>query len=201
MEILKPKNSITGLPSGPITEQEINQRIERQETMSVICIMVNHIKSFGEKYGFDLMDELIRELALIIKMAIHHLGSGDDFIGQMDFNNFVVVTRPPREEIISREIIHIFENDFKLLHYQDEDKKNGYMIHRGRKGETIQVPLISLAIGISSNEKTPFSNCNQAIHIASELQKKALTWNTSTYFKDRRTLLLLDNHSNGLAKS
>jgi GGDEF domain-containing protein len=194
IEVLKPKNSATGLPSGTMIELEINRRIERQETMAVACIMANHIDFFRDKYGFDTSDEVMRELALIIKVAIHDLGSGDDFIGQMDFNNFIVLTKPEKIDQLCQEIIQVFEKDFKRLHYNQEDQKNGYMIYAGRRGETRQIPFISLAIGISSNEKRPIFSCTQAIHIAKEVQRKALNSNESAYVKDQRVLLLPDHN-------
>jgi GGDEF domain-containing protein len=194
IEVLKPKNSATGLPSGPRIEQEINRRLERQEIMAVACITANHVEFFRDKYGFDTTDELMRELALIIKVAIHDQGSGDDFIGQMDFNNFIVVTNPEKLDLLCQEIIQVFEKDFKLLHYSQEDQKNGYMLYTGRRGETRQIPFISLAIGISSNEKRPLFSCTQAIHIAKEVQRKALNSNKSAYMKDQRVLLLPDHN-------
>jgi GGDEF domain-containing protein len=194
IEVLKPKNPATGLPSGTMIELEINRRIERQETMAVACIMANHVDFFREKYGFDTTDELMRELALIIKVAIQDQGSGDDFIGQMDFNNFIIVTKTEKIDLLCQEIIQVFEKDFKLLHYSQEDQKNGYMLYTGRRGETRQIPFISLAIGISSNEKRPIFSCTQAIHIAKEVQRKVLNSNESAYVKDQRVLLLTDHN-------
>ncbi len=194
IEALKPKNSITGLPTGTMIEQEVNRRIERQETIALACIMANQVHYFRDKYGFDIMDEIIRELALIIKVAIHDLGSGDDFIGQMDFNNFIVITKPERVEKLCQEVIQVFETDFKLLHYNEEDQKNGYMIYTGRKGETLKVPFISLAIGISSNKKRSFHSFTQAIQITQEVQRKAMKSNKSEYFKDQRQLMLPDHN-------
>lgn len=187
IEILKPKNSISGLPSGPLVEMEINRRIDRQESMAVICIAINQAKFFREKYGLDLLDELVRELALIIKMTIHHQGAEDDFIGQLDFNNFIIITRPEKAEIICQEIIDVFEKDFMLLHYNAEDQKAGYMNHISRQGKALKIPLISLAIGISHNEKRAFTGYNQVISLARELQRKALTYDQSIFFKDQRT--------------
>lgn len=193
IEALKPKNSVTGLPTGPMIEQEIDRRIERQEAMAVACILATHLQLFRDKYGFDIVEEVIRELALIIKVAIHDLGAGDDFIGQMDFNHFIVITKPERVERLCQEVITVFETDFKYLHYNEEDQKKGYMTYIGRKGETLQVPFMSLAIGISSNENKPFYSFNQAIQITQEVQRKAIKSNKSQYVKDQRFLLLPNN--------
>jgi GGDEF domain-containing protein len=190
MEILKPKNSVTGLPSGTMIDQEIKQRIDRRDPLAVASIMINHLQFFREKYGFDIMEEVVRELALVAKVVIHDLGSGDDFIGQMDFNNFILVSTPERVELICREMIEVFERDFKLLHYNDEDQKNSTMIYVGRDGKTRQVPLISLAIGIASNEQNPLFSHVQAIHSAQEVQRRAMKSDRSIYVKDQRILML-----------
>ncbi|MBA4393183.1 MAG: hypothetical protein C0407_06495 [Desulfobacca sp.] len=194
IEVLKPKNSATGLPSETMIEQEINRRLEKEESMAVACIMINQIHFFREKYGFDIMDEVIRELALIIKVAVHDLGAWDDFVGQMDFNNFIVVTQPERVELLCREIVQVFEKEFKLLHYSEEDQKNGYMIYTDRRGEIREIPFISLAIGISSNEKRPILSSIQAIFLAQEVQKKAINLNKSEYFKDQRMVMHSDHN-------
>jgi GGDEF domain-containing protein len=190
MEVLKPKNSVSGLPSGTLVEQEISRRLDRQEPLYVACIMANQLAWFRDKYGLDTMDEVIRELALIIKVAVHDLGSEDDFIGQIDYNHFIMVTKSERIERICQEIIKVFERDFKLLHYDEEDQKNGFMNYQGRRGEAREVPFISLAIGISSNEKKPIISSSQAIYLAQEVQKRAINSNKSGYYKDQRIFLL-----------
>jgi GGDEF domain-containing protein len=201
MEVLKPKDAVSGLPTGILIDQEINRRLEKLETFSVACIMVNQMDYFREKYGLDVMEEVIRELTLIIKVTVHDFGFKDDYIGQMDYNQFVVVTRPERVDTLCREIIRVFETEFKTLHYNEEDRQNGCMFFTGRRGDIRKIPFISLAMGISSNEKRPIFSSTQTLFLAQEVQKKAINSNRSEYYKDQRVLLISDwnpgnlNHS------
>jgi diguanylate cyclase (GGDEF)-like protein len=180
-------NPLTRLPGNVSILNELSRQLESKSLFAVCYIDLDKFKSYNDKYGFEHGDEVIRETARILIRNIQQYGNPDDFIGHIGGDDFVVVTIPQLIDNICKKIIADFENTVPSF-YNEVDRKNGYIIARDRKGNEQKIPLLSVSIGVVTNEFRKIEHVAQISEIGAELKSYAKSLERSNYVKDKRQL-------------
>ena len=177
---------LTGLPGGISIEAETKRRIAKNLKFATLYIDIDNFKSYNEAYGFLKGDAVIRELASVVDETVRELGNYDDFIGHGGGDDFVVITTPEKAAGVAEKIISDFEKKVPSF-YREEDLKRGYSILVDRLGRDYYVPIMTLSIGVASNQKRRITTHWEVGEIAKETLSYAKSIPGSTYFIDRRT--------------
>ncbi|MDN5312650.1 MAG: hypothetical protein PWQ68_1623 [Thermoanaerobacteraceae bacterium] len=185
IEQAKNLNPLTNLPGNPVIEKQITDRLEAKEIFSVLYIDIDNFKPYNDRYGYKKGDEVIKFTADVLKKVVNEQGGEEDFIGHIGGDDFVIVTSPEKDELISKNIIERFDSGI-LQFYSEEDKKKGYIITKDRQGYLTQKPLSSISIAIVSNKNRRLENHLQISEIAAELKEYAKNQQGSTFVKDKR---------------
>ena len=159
-------NPLTRLPGNVAIEKEINQRIATQSPFAVLYVDLNSFKAYNDIYGFIKGDEVIRETAHIINSQS---SACDGFVGHIGGDDFIILTTPDRCETLCKKIIAQFDSrvpDF----YSPEDRQRGYVVTRDRRGQISQFPLLSIAIGVVTNQWRPISSLGEVSKIGAEMK-------------------------------
>jgi len=180
-------NPLTRLPGNVSILNELSRRLESKDIFAVCYIDLDKFKSYNDKYGFEHGDEVIRETARILIRNAQQYGNPDDFIGHIGGDDFVIVTTPVLADNICKKIIVDFENTVPSF-YNETDRKNGYIIARDRKGNEQKMPLLSVSIGVVTNESRRIEHVAQISEIGAELKSYAKSLERSNYVKDKRKL-------------
>ncbi len=175
---------LTGLPGSISIEAETKRRIGKN--LKFATLYIDNFKPYNEIYGFPRGDAVIRELASVVDEAVRELGNYDDFIGHGGGDDFVVITTPEKASAVAEKIISDFEEKVPSF-YQEEDLKRGYSILVDRLGRDNYVPIMTLSIGVASNQKRRITTHWEVGEIAKETLSYAKSIPGSTYFIDRRT--------------
>jgi diguanylate cyclase (GGDEF)-like protein len=186
-------NPLTRLPGNISILNELSKRLENKSIFSVCYVDLDKFKAYNDTYGFEHGDDVIRETARILIRATQELGNIDDFIGHIGGDDFVVITTPDRSDSICSKIIEDFDKtapDF----YNETDRKRGYTLAKVRKGTQQRVKLLSVSIGVVTNEMRAITHVAQIGEIGAELKTLAKAEERSNYVKDRR------NGNNNLKK-
>ena len=178
-------NPLTRLPGNVSILNELNRRLEANALFSVCYIDLDKFKAYNDKYGFEHGDEVIRETARILIRAVQEDGNPDDFIGHIGGDDFVIVTKPQNVDKLCQKIIHDFEKTVPEF-YNEADRKNGYIITYDRRGKEQKIPLLSISIGVVSNEFRIIQHVAQIGEIGAELKAQAKKLERSNYVKDKR---------------
>jgi diguanylate cyclase (GGDEF)-like protein len=178
-------NPLTRLPGNNAIMDEIQIRIDTKQKFAVCYIDLDLFKSYNDKYGFERGDEVIRETARIIIRTVQEVGGPDDFIGHIGGDDFVVITTPERAEPMCQRLIRSFE-ETKTSFYAPEDLENGYIMAKNRQGHITRIPLLSVSIGVVSNEYRSINHVVQVGEIGAELKEYAKSLEGSNYVKDQR---------------
>lgn len=179
-------NPLTRLPGNVSILNELSRRLEKKSLFSVCYIDLNKFKAYNDKYGFEHGDEVIRESARILIRATQQFGNKDDFIGHIGGDDFVIVTTPEVTDNLCKKIIEDFDNTVPGF-YSEKDRKSGFIVAKDRKGQEQKIPLLSISIGVVSNEFRKIEHVAQVGEIGAELKTLAKNSETSNYVKDRRT--------------
>lgn len=178
-------NPLTRLPGNVSILNELSRRLESKSLFAVCYIDLDKFKAYNDKYGFEHGDEVIRETARILIRAVQEVGNPEDFIGHIGGDDFVIVTTLSSADNICKKIIDDFEKTVALF-YNEEDRKNSYIIVRDRKGKEQRIPLLSVSIGVVTNEFRKIEHVAQIGEIGAELKALAKQLERSNYIKDKR---------------
>jgi diguanylate cyclase (GGDEF)-like protein len=178
-------NPLTRLPGNVSILNEFLRRIESKTLFAVCYIDLDKFKAYNDKYGFEHGDEVIKETARTLIRAVKETGSPDDFIGHIGGDDFVVVTRLEASDKLCEKIIADFDN-ISPSFYNETDRKNGYIIGHDRQGQERKILLISLSIGVVTNEFRKIDHVAQIGEIGAELKSYAKSLEKSNYVKDKR---------------
>ncbi len=178
-------NPLTRLPGNVSIMNEIQRRLDRGEKFAVLYLDLNKFKAFNDYYGFERGDELIKATARIIIEALHKKGSEYDFIGHIGGDDFVVITQPQRAREIAGEIVERFDEQAPLF-YDEEDRKKSFIISRDRLGKEKKFSIVSIAIGIVTNQYRDFKHIGEVSSIGTELKNLAKSFGNSIYVEEKR---------------
>ena len=178
-------NPLTRLPGNVSILNELSRRLEGKSLFAVCYIDLDKFKTYNDKYGFEHGDEVIRETARILIRATQQFGSPEDFIGHIGGDDFVVITTSNIVDNICEKIIADFENIAPYF-YNDTDRKLGYIIGEDRRGKEQKIPLLSVSIGVVTNEFRKIDHVAQIGELGAELKASAKRLERSNYIKDRR---------------
>jgi diguanylate cyclase (GGDEF)-like protein len=180
-------NPLTRLPGNVSIINELTRRLEAKTLFATCYIDLDKFKSYNDKYGFEHGDEVIRETARILIRTCEQIGNPDDFIGHVGGDDFVVVTSTDKVDALCKKVIADFEKTVPSF-YNETDRKNGFIVARDRKGIEQKVLLLSVSIGVVTNESREIEHVAQISEIGAELKSYAKSLERSNYVKDKRTI-------------
>lgn len=178
-------NPLTRLPGNISILNELGRRIEDKSPFAVCYLDLDKFKSFNDKYGFEHGDEVIRETARILIRTVKELGDKDDFIGHIGGDDFVIVTRPVTADKLCEKVIADFDATIPSF-YNETDRKNGYILAHDRQGKSRKIPLMSISIGVVTNESRKIEHVAEIGEIGAELKSYAKKVGKSNCIKDKR---------------
>ena len=179
-------NPLTRLPGNVSILNALQSRIEKKIRFAVAYIDLDKFKVYNDKYGFRHGDEVIRDTARLLIRATQELGNTEDFIGHIGGDDFVVVTTPDKIDAICDKVIAEFEKIAPNF-YNEGDRAAGFIVGRDRKGVEQKFALLSVSIGVVTNEKRELTHVAQIGEIGAELKEAAKRIERSSYIKDKRS--------------
>lgn len=101
-------------------------------------------------------------------------------------DDFVIVTTVGKVDNLCKKIIEEFEKAAPSF-YNELDRKRGYIVAHDRQGKEQNIPLLSISIGVVTNESRKIEHVAQIGEIGAELKSYAKQFERSNYLKDKRT--------------
>jgi diguanylate cyclase (GGDEF)-like protein len=175
----------TRLPGTRAIEAELRQRLSRQELFAACYADLDHFKEFNDRYGFYQGNEVIRLVARVLHDAVKGLCGEAGFVGHIggdDFLYIVPVVAMPR---VCDEVIRRFD-ELAPLRYSEADRRAGYFMGKDRRNQLHRVPLMTLSVGVVTNQRRRFSQPAEISELASEMKTYAKTQPGSVWIVDRR---------------
>ena len=176
----------TRLPGAIEIEAEIARRLALDIHFATCYADLDHFKEFNDRYSYYEGDRVIRILAQILHDVVKGICHEDGFVGHIGGDDFIFII--PMEAIneTCEEIVSIFD---LLIPYQysEQDRRAGYFFGKDRRGQLHRVPLMTVSIGVVTNERRRFTHAAQVSALATEMKSYAKTLPGSVFSIDRRT--------------
>lgn len=184
---LRGASPLTGLPGNHRIDSEIRRRLDGQELLAVAYVDLNDFKSYNDHYGFLEGDEVLKATAQLLRETLTENGMADSFLGHIGGDDFVMVFHPSLINQICKEVIKRFDAMIPSM-YTQEDLDRGYLELPDRRGQPERFGLVTVSIGVTSNEARTFLDHRHMVHIATEMKShvKETRRGVSAYAIDSR---------------
>ena len=178
-------NPLTSLPGNLSIRENVEKRIADKTYFSLLYVDLDNFKSFNDKYGFYTGDKVIKFTAELLQSVIRNFGISTDFLGHIGGDDFVIITEQNNSSVLAENIIKRFDKEV-LNFYNEEDKKNGYILSADRDNNVHKFPIMTISIAIIATDVAHLSCFEEISKRASELKKLAKKNNKSSYVFERR---------------
>jgi diguanylate cyclase (GGDEF)-like protein len=184
-QLQRQANPLTGLPGNVAIERELERRLESGNGFVFMYADIDHFKPFNDHYGYRRGDDAIRLTAEILVESVRRCGNGDDFIGHVGGDDFVMITTPEKSDAISQSVVRLFDEKIVQL-FAQEDIDRGYIEVVNRKGTMDRFPLLTVTIAVVSDGNGKMDHIARISDIASELKRYGKSLDGSAVVKERR---------------
>ncbi len=176
----------TRLPGAVEIEAEVARRLGRGQHFGMCYADLDHFKEFNDRYSYYEGDRVIRILAQILHDVVKGLCHEEGFVGHIGGDDFIFIVPVTSVGETCAEIVDIFDA-LVPLQYSDQDRRAGYFFGKDRRGQLHRVPLMTVSIGVVTNERRHFTHAAQVSALATEMKSYAKTLPGSVFSVDRRT--------------
>lgn len=175
----------TRLPGTTEIERDLRRRLDSSSEFAVCYADLDHFKEFNDRYSYYDGDRVIFILSRILRDVVKGLCPADGFVGHIGGDDFIFIIPVGAVQEICSEIISVFD---ALIPYQynAQDRRAGYFFGKDRRGHLHRVPIMTLSIGIVTNQHRLFTHPAEVSELATEMKSYAKTLPGSVFVVDRR---------------
>jgi GGDEF domain-containing protein len=175
----------TRLPGTTEIEVEIDRRLRTEEVFAVCYADLDHFKEYNDRYSYYDGDRVIRVLSHILHDVVKGMCGEDGFVGHIGGDDFIFIISADAVTPVCSEIVSVFD---LLVPYQysEQDRRAGYFFGKDRRGQLHRVPLMTLSIGVVTNERRHFLTASHVSELATEMKGYAKSLHGSVFTVDRR---------------
>ena len=177
----------TQLPDTKFSLKILKRTIARDEKWAAMLVRVNEFEAYKEIYGNLASDKLLQTYTAIINSSLDE----NDFLGELDEGEFLILTNPLKAEHVASFLIYAFDTIVEKF-YSEEDAKSGYIILHGDDDAGKRVNLVSTSIGIISSEFQSYDSINGALNSLFAVCKLAKMNAKSSYIVERAKISAQD---------
>ena len=175
----------TRLPGTTEIERAIRRHVESEVGFAVCYADLDHFKEFNDRYSYYDGDRVIFLLSRILHDVVRGLQGADGFVGHIGGDDFIFVVPLEAYPTVCAEILDVFD-ELIPLQYNDQDRRAGYFFGKDRRGQLHRVPLMTLSIGVVTNQHRRFSHPAEVSELATEMKSYAKSLPGSVFVTDRR---------------
>lgn len=149
-------NPLTGLPGNVVINVWLEDLLRRPE-YTIAYLDLDRFKEYNDHYGFSAGDDMIKLLAAVLMEYIEeHFAEQIDGaenpcrLGHVGGDDFVLLSEHQIPENFFATLCSIFDDRKKAL-FPETDAERGMYESVNRKGETENIPLVTLSIAVMSH--------------------------------------------------
>lgn len=174
----------TRLPGTVQIERDIAERVRSGDLFAVCYADLDHFKEYNDRYGYNEGDRVILMLSHILRDVVKGHSPGG-FIGHIGGDDFIF--NVPLEDMrrCCEEVIEVFD-ELVPYQYSEADRRAGYFLGKDRRGNLLKIPIMTLSIGVVTNQYRRYTHTARVSEHATEMKTYAKSLPGSVYAVDRR---------------
>ena len=135
-------DSVTQIPNKKYVQKALRRLLNSDNKQAVLLIGVENLENYKSIYSDIAGDKLLQTLAAITKSAL----DSNDFLGQLNEKNFVIITNPYSAEKMAAFLTFAFDTVAPKF-YSEQDAKRGYTLMKGDREAGMRANFVSILIG------------------------------------------------------
>ncbi len=175
----------TRLPGARGIEAELAKRISAQAPFAACYADLDHFKEFNDRYGFHQGNGVIQLVARLLHDVVKGLCGHEGFVGHIGGDDFLYIVPTAAMPRVCDEVVRVFD-ELAPMQYSDGDRRAGYFMGKDRRNQLYRVPLMTLSIGVVTNQRRRFTRPAEVSELATEMKSYAKTLPGSVWSLDRR---------------
>lgn len=176
----------TRLPGTIEIELEMTRRIEANVRFAVCYADLDHFKEYNDRYSYYDGDRVIRILSRILHDCVKGLCGEHGFVGHIGGDDFIFILPIANINETCGTVVEVFDTLIPFQ-YSEQDRRAGYYFGKDRRGQLHKVPLMTLSVGVVTNERREFTHAGQVSELATEMKSYAKSLHGSVFAVDRRS--------------
>lgn len=175
----------TRLPGTREIEAELGRRLAGSGRFAACYADLDYFKEFNDRYGFYHGDQVIKLLARLLHDVVKGLCGHDGFVGHIGGDDFLYIVPLSLMPRVCDEVVRTFD-ELAPLQYSSADQQAGYFFGKDRRNQLHKVPLMTLSVGVVTNEHRRFEVAAEVSDLVTEMKSYAKTLPGSVWTVDRR---------------
>lgn len=176
---------LTRLPGNIAIERALLERIRRGEKFALCYADLDDFKAYNDTFGYAKGSEIIKVTGEILHEAKRRFGRGEDFVGHIGGDDFVLITAPENISAVCENIIQEFDRVIPFFYHQ-EDRERGYIEAVDRYGIARKFPIMTISIAVVSDSSRELLAPTEIAKVAAEIKEFVKKLPGSNYLVDRR---------------
>lgn len=174
------RNPSTLLPGARALEKEIQRRLGTRDIFAMCHADLDNFKPYADSHGFSLANVVITRTGSIITRAVEECEGSSAFVAHIGGDDFIILTPAGCCDFMLQSIIENFDRE--IVNYFDEDElSRGYYMGKSREGLTTEFPIMTISIGVITNEKKRYKNATAIGIDLSTAKRKAKARDNSNF--------------------
>ena len=170
----------TLLPNKKIVQKALKRILHDEQHQASLLIGLENLDNYKSVYSEIAADKLIQTFVAITKSAIEQ----NDFLGQLNDTNFIIITNIYRAEKLAAFLTFAFDTVAPKF-YSEQDARRGYMLMKSDRLAGMRANFVSVQIGGILGSYEHISSVSGLIERLYALKKSAKTPSGSNYMIDR----------------
>lgn len=173
-------DSVTLLPNKKYVYKALKRLLNSDNKLAVLLAGVENLDNYKSVYSDVAGDKLLQTLAAITKSALDK----NDFFGQLNDKNFIIITNPYSAEKMAAFLTFAFDTVTPKF-YSEQDAKRGYTLLEGDRKAGMRANFVSVLISGILDNYDSISSVNGLLEKLFAIKKIAKIPGGSNYAIDR----------------
>ena len=173
-------NNVTLLPNKKYVYKAIRRLLHSENKLAILLAGIENLDNYMTVYSDIAGDKIIQTFAAITKSAL----DANDFLGQLDDKNFVIITNPYSAEKMAAFLTFAFDTVTPKF-YSEQDARRGYTLLDGDRKAGMRANFVSVLIGGILDNYESISGVDGLLEKLFAIKKIARIPSGSNYAIDR----------------
>ena len=173
-------NNVTLLPNKKYVYKAVRRLLHSENKLAILLAGIENLDNYKSVYSDIAGDKLLQTFAAITKSAL----DANDFLGQLDDKNFVIITNPYSAEKMAAFLTFAFDTVTPKF-YSEQDARRGYTLLDGDRKAGMRANFVSVLIGGILDNYESISGVDGLLEKLFAIKKIARIPSGSNYAIDR----------------
>ena len=173
----------TLLPNKKIVEKALKRILHGEQQQASLLIGLENLENYKSVYSDIASDKLVQTFVAITKSALEP----NDFFGQLNDTNFIIITNIYRAEKLAAFLTFAFDTVAPKF-YSEQDARRGYMLLKSDRLAGMRANFVSVQIGGILGSYEQIYSVSGLIERLYSIKKSAKIPSGSNYIIDRKKL-------------